>query len=870
MADPIQLLEREAPRARLESALHAARLGHGRMVSIEGEAGIGKSSLVLSFADEHRRDTRVYVGACECLSTPEALGPLRDVARDSQGIFAVLPSRPLDTFESLLKLFKGGRGPALLVIEDIQWADDATLDLIAYLGRRIRALPVVVVVTLRHEELPRPQLASLWTQLPRDSCERVELHPLSLAAVSVLADPTRRDARQVFDATAGNPFYVTEYLATKDDSVPRTVYDATLARAARLSPGARRALDAAAIFPLRIDEEILSRLAEDSDHAGVEECLRSGMLNARGSALAFRHELARRAIQDALSPLRRRKLHGTALQFLKGCAQGRAAEIAHHAAEAGAVEDLVAFSMQAADEAAALGAHREVVAHLDRALPHGTWLSDTDRASLLERQAVAGEHCGSLDVASAAIERAIAERRRLGDVLGLGNALRIAARILWLRGQPTDAEHYSEQALEMMQDHTETWQYAMALSGHSQLDMLADRNPQAIERGTEAMAHAKRLGCWDVYAHALTNVATARCWMDIEEGIRHMSAGIAEIRRLSELDALPRMYSCMVYAMAHSRRYDSLVERFEEGIAAAVARDNAPLEAYIRGCYAIGQLDRGRIREAIADARSVVDGPYPHGISRFTALIALSRGLVRCGLPEGGILDQARILPAANRDIMRLAPIAVVDAEAVWLGLERPGALQRLRAAFDAAVPTQGETWALADTALWLTILGERVDMPPEAMKRLSPAHRLHIIGDWQGAAEAWRELGCPYEQAIALAQGTEGQQREALALFDGMGAAPAAQKLRRLMRQRGIRSVPVGPRSARRNNPAGLTPRQSQVLAELGNGHSNAEIARRLRMSVKTVEHHVGAVLATLEAPSRLRAVQIARERGLIQATQN
>jgi DNA-binding CsgD family transcriptional regulator/tetratricopeptide (TPR) repeat protein len=840
------------------------------MVCIEGEAGIGKTSLVLSFTEAHRLDARVYAGACECLSTPEALGPLRDVARDSRGLFAVLPSSPLDTFESLLMLLKGGRAPALLVIEDIQWADDATLDLIAYLGRRVRTLPVMVVVTLRHDEVPRPQLASLWTDLPRDFCERVDLRPLSLAAVSVLAVAAHRNAREVFDATAGNPFYVTEYLATKDDSVPRTVHDATLARAARLSPRARRTLDCAAIFPLRINEEILCSLADDSNHSGAEECLSSGMLNARGGMLAFRHELARRAVLDALSPLHRRNLHGAALELLRSRAQGRAAEIAHHAEQAGAVEDLVAFSVLAADEAAALGAQREAVAHLDRALTHGVWLADADRASLLEGQATAGEHCGMFDVAAAAIERAIQERQRTGDVLGLGNALRIAARILWMQGHPTRAEQYSDQALEVMREHTETWQYAMALSGHSQLDMLADRNTAAIERGTEAMARARRLGCWDIYIHALTNVATARCWMDAEEGLQHMTAGIAEARRLNQLDALPRLYSCLVYVMVHSRCYDGLAERFQEGIAAAAARDNAPLEAYIRGSYAIAQLDRGRIREAIEEARGVVDGPYSHGISRFTALIALSRGRVRTGHAEGGILDQARALPAANRDIMRMAPIAVVDAEAVWLGIERPGAVERLRAAFDAVLPTQGETWALADTALWLIILGERVVVPPEAMRRLSPAHRLHVTGDWRGAAEAWRKLGCPYEQAIALAQGTETEQREALALFDGMGAAPAAQRLRRLMRQRGIRSVPTGPRSARRANPAGLTPRQSQVLAELGSGRSNAEIAHRLRMSVKTVEHHVGAVLATLNAPSRLRAVQIARERGLIETTEN
>jgi DNA-binding CsgD family transcriptional regulator len=161
--------------------------------------------------------------------------------------------------------------------------------------------------------------------------------------------------------------------------------------------------------------------------------------------------------------------------------------------------------------------------------------------------------------------------------------------------------------------------------------------------------------------------------------------------------------------------------------------------------------------------------------------------------------------------------------------------------------------------------LGEDVNLSAEDVSRLPPAFRSYLDGRWREAADAWRDLGCPYEQAIALSMGDEPAQREALSLFDRLGAAPAAQKLRRAMREGGMRGVPSGPRSARRNDPAGLTPRQNQVLKLLAEGLSNAEIAGRLQMSPKTVEHHVGAVLAAFEAPSRLRAVQIARARGVL-----
>ena len=275
--DTINLLEREAPHARLEAALDAARLAQGRVVSIEGEAGIGKTSLVLTFAEAHQGDARVHIGGCEHLATPEPLGPLRDIARESQGRFSVSSTGQLAAFEALLRLLTSGRGPALLVLEDIHWADDATLDLLRYLGRRIRSAPILVVVTFRNDEgASRARLTSLWADMPRDHRERIELEPLSLDAVSALADGMECAGHEVFEATGGNPFHVTEYLATPGHSVPPSVQDATLARAAGLSPRGRRALDCAAIFPRQIDEETLRLLADDADHAGVEECLRSG------------------------------------------------------------------------------------------------------------------------------------------------------------------------------------------------------------------------------------------------------------------------------------------------------------------------------------------------------------------------------------------------------------------------------------------------------------------------------------------------------------------------------------------------------------------------------------------------------------------
>jgi DNA-binding CsgD family transcriptional regulator len=238
---------------------------------------------------------------------------------------------------------------------------------------------------------------------------------------------------------------------------------------------------------------------------------------------------------------------------------------------------------------------------------------------------------------------------------------------------------------------------------------------------------------------------------------------------------------------------------------------------------------------------------------------------MRLGLPEDGVLDELRGMPTARRDIMRRAPIAVADAEALWLGLPRPGAIEQLLEAFEISCQTQGQRWNVSESALWLAMLGEQARIPGEVLRALREPHRSHVSGVWREAAQGWSELGCPYEQAIALSLGDESAQREALAILDRIGAAAAAGRLRRQMRSLGTRAVPRGPIAETRANPAGLTRRQAQVLALIIEGLTNAQIGARLSLSPKTAEHHVAAVLARLGARTRIEAANAARQRGLL-----
>src|SRR5262249_34893868 len=159
------------------------------------------------------------------------------------------------------------------------------------------------------------------------------------------------------------------------------------------------------------------------------------------------HELARRAIQDALSPLRRRELHATALALLKAVETPRAAELAHHAEQADAAADVIDYSIRAAQEAGALGAYREATAHLSRVLQHGQALPAAARAQLFERKGFAAHFCGEFEASRQALLAAIALHRQAGDVAGLGNALRLSAHVYWNLGDSAEAERLAREAV---------------------------------------------------------------------------------------------------------------------------------------------------------------------------------------------------------------------------------------------------------------------------------------------------------------------------------------------------------------------------------------------------------------------------------------
>lgn len=200
-----------------------AAVEHGGLVAlVEGEAGIGKTALLQEFSAQQRRVGRVLWGACDALFTPRPLGPLHDIARQTQkALLAAIAAGNRDAiFTAALDELERGP-PALVVLEDLHWADDATLDLFKFLSRRIHRTHALLVITYRDDELgPRHPLRFVLGELPRGGVRRLRLVPLSESAVTELADNAGRPATGLRALTGGNPFFLTELLAAGTDAVP--------------------------------------------------------------------------------------------------------------------------------------------------------------------------------------------------------------------------------------------------------------------------------------------------------------------------------------------------------------------------------------------------------------------------------------------------------------------------------------------------------------------------------------------------------------------------------------------------------------------------------------------------------------------------
>ena len=860
------LLERGPFLVELEQRLEESRVA-GRLVLLGGEAGVGKTMLLRRFCLLHRETARAFWGACDPLFTPRPLGPLLDIAERTGGALDEALARgakPHEVVDVLLRVLQSPR-PIIIILEDVHWADEATLDVLRLVARRVEAVPVLFVASYRDDELDRfhPLRTVLGDLATLPAVSRLRLLPLSPASVEALARPYGVDADDLYRKTGGNPFYVTEVLSAGGAEVPPTVRDAVLARVARLHPAVQRLLEYVAIVPARVELSLLETLAGDA-FTGLDECLSSGMLQVERAAVAFRHELARLAVEDAIPGHRRIELHRSVLSVLAGSAAPDPARLAHHAEAADDAEAVLRYARAAAERAALAHAHREAAAQYARALRFAEDLPLETRADLLERRAYECYLTDQFDEAIETQRRALEYRRRLGDRLKEGDSLRVLSRLLWCAGYTEAANKAGQEALALLERFPHTHELAMAYSNLSSLCMNAEDPEGTLAWGTRAMEIAQRLDDREVLVHVLNNIGTMELLIGAPEGREKLERSIELAEQAGLEEHAGRGYINLAWAIARTRAY-ALADRLTAGIEYCSERGLDLWWLYMIVYRARLELDQGRWTEAADSAAFVLRHPRSAALLRILGLVVLGLVRARRGDPEHWPpLDEARVLAERTRELQHTAPVAAARAEVAWLEGHAGAIDDDTRRAFERALGV-GDPWTTGELAYWRWRAG-LLEAPPA---RAEKPYALQIAGEWERAAKLWTEMGCPYEAALARADADdEAVLRRSLEELQRLGARPAATIIVRRLRQLGARDIPRGPRPATRAHPAGLTSREMEVLELIAKGLRNTEVAQQLHLSLRTVDHHVSAVLAKLGVRSRTEAVAEAARRGFLTPT--
>ncbi|MBE2315534.1 AAA family ATPase [Solirubrobacter sp. CPCC 204708] len=929
------LIGRRQETAWLADAAADALAGRGALVLLAGEAGVGKSHLAeTAFAGlpllrgaAHAPAAAPYGPVVAALRSRLREDPaaLDACGRLRPHLALLLPElgEP-DPSGDRATLFEAVHGalvavaPAVVLLDDLQWSDGATLDLLAALAVPLREQALLVVGAYRTDEVRAP-LRRLRADLRRARALReLVVRPLDAAGTRELAartlgsPPAPALAEALYDRTQGIPFFVQELAAglqagerlragpdglelehDADVPIPETIRDAVLLRTMGLSGAGRAAAEAAAV----VGPEFRLDLAP-----ALDELLEAGLIvEIRPGRAAFRHALVRGAIYEDIPWRRRRDLHAGFADALEFGGASHATIAAHRLAAGDRARALDAF-LAAAHDLARVHAHRDAAAAALQALelwPEG--VRSGERLAALDVYARSAELAGDLAEATRALREAAALRH--GAERGV-TARRLAGlyELQGDRERALVARRDAVAAFDLGGRRAEAAGERLGLAAYAQ---SAGRHQEAVELARAAAADALAADRSDLRARAfgLEGVAQAKRGR-YGEGVETIRAGLA-LALAHELTAeAAELYQRLATAMESAADYGGAREALTTAVGLCEATGERGQEHTCLSCMAYVLRELGDWDQAAALCKEL-------GAGRARADDALvADGILGSILAFRGDTRHARPLllrcraTAARLDVVSMgvdsvAALAYLDAQdpsaavehalavlerwertedhhyAVW-GLRtaaellaRHGDLPRARAAAAALSTIAAETAhadALAALAHALGEIALAEGDTQQAADKLTRALDLHA------------DLEIPFERAqialragVALArsdrreaalQRLEESYRAAKRLQAKPLATAAAQAFERLGEPLERR---LGPRAAAQHASAGLTRREVEITRLVALGRTNREIARELFLSPRTVDMHVRNVLAKLGCRTRTEAANRAGQLGLL-----
>ncbi|WP_423129563.1 AAA family ATPase [Gaoshiqia sp. Z1-71] len=861
----MSLLEREEYLTTLGELYSGSTGRNGHTVFVTGEAGIGKTSLINEFVQRIEKEALVLTGTCDSLITPRPLGPLFDITWQLSKNFQELVRSEKETallFSSFMAELKALNEPLVLIFEDVHWADGGTLDLIKFLSRRIHHIRCLFILTYREEAVfPDHPIRSVFSEIPSGLFTKIKIEQLSFEAVSKLSKATSFDPVEVYNLTGGNPFYVNEILAWYSPGIPDNIKDSVLTVFHKQVNDVKALWELISVLPGKIDLNLLS-LIEPNYLSVLDNCIHSGVLRTEGKFLLFKHELYRRTIEEALPGYRRIQLNKKILDILLAHKpeESDMAILIHVAQNAQNTEVISRYAPLAAKKASALGAHLEAAKLFMMAIEHSS-LTGLELAQLYEQHAYECYLTNQIQKAIDSQQLALTIWQKLGDKIRIGVSYRILSRLNWFQGKKDNAERFAIQAIEELENGFPLEERGRAYSNYAQLKMLSGETELAVEYGEKALDLAKKIDNEEILCHALNNIGSALLQKD-KTNSRYLYTSLDIALRNGYHEHVARAYTNIASYSIEHKKYQEGLDALNSGIDYCNGNDLDSWTYYMLTWKARLLFELCKWDEAAKIAGSIVEFPTHPNVVRIGALIVLGRLSVRVADYQSAIiyLEESKELALSTKELQRIAPVTVALLEYGWITKNKFVFKDILKVALNNLKKVFIESY-YSELVFWMHRNGLKYD---KSKKILDPYHS-YIVGRFDKAAERWKSMGCNYEYALSLFEGTREMQKESLIILDKLGAVGTLNILKDELRAKGIKSIPRGPRSSTKKNTAHLTRRQVDVLNLLKEGLQNTEIADKLFISPKTVDHHVSAILFKLEVNSRNKAVIEAEKLGII-----